>query len=114
MTIREYERTVEELMHGDITDIHVSPDFQCDQTDGFPTSLCVNWEKGKAWIALNESMIADGEDVTQYLQGCADFGIRNCTDTEDFNALLQRLGDEAYENAALYEDEELTMGGMKL
>lgn len=28
--------------------IHVSPDFQCDQTLGFPTSLCVCWEQGKA------------------------------------------------------------------
>ena len=25
-------------------EIYTSPDFQCDQTGGFPTSLCVCWE----------------------------------------------------------------------
>lgn len=92
-------------------DIHTSPDFQCDQTDGFPTSLCVCWEKGKAWLALNESMIQDRQDVSEYEQMCADFGIRDCSDEDDFNRLLKELGEDAYQSAALYtnEDEGMVM-----
>ena len=33
-----------------INDIHVSADFQCDVTDGFPTVLCVDWDEGYAFL----------------------------------------------------------------
>ena len=91
-----------------ILDIHTSPDFQCDQTDGFPTSLC--WADGKAWLELNESLIHEGEDLSKYDRMCADFGIRDCEDTEDFNAILEELGRDAMESAYLYPEE----GGMDL
>ncbi len=43
MTIQEYEDRVKGIIaDASIVDIHTSPDFQCDQTDGFPTSLCVS------------------------------------------------------------------------
>ncbi len=113
MTIQEYEDRVKGIIAGaSIVDIHTSPDFQCDQTDGFPTSLCVHWDKGKAWLTLNAHLVDDDTDVTPYLQGCADFGIRDCADAEDFNNLLKRLGEDAVDSAWLPEDEEQTMGGM--
>lgn len=114
VTYDEFERQIEQIIKDtDTVDIYVSPDFQCDQTGGFPTSLCVCWDKGKAWLCLNESLIGDGEDVSEYKQLCADFGIRKCEDTEDFNRLLRGLGEDAYESAYIPdedEDEGMEMG----
>ena len=88
--------------------IHVSPDFQCDQTLGFPTSLCVCWEQGKAWLAPNDFMMSDLPDdqAQDVLNACAEYGIRNCEDAEDFNNLLRGLGQNAMDNAWLPDDEE--------
>lgn len=36
-------------------DFYQSPDFQCAQTGGYPTMLCVNWDEEKAWLMINES-----------------------------------------------------------
>lgn len=86
--------------------IYTSPDFQCDQTGGFPTSLCVCWSKGKAWLELNESLLTDRDEMEldYYRDLCADFGIRNCFDTEDFNNLLKELGEDAYATAYIPEE----------
>lgn len=49
----EFQKAVDRIIEdGDTLMIHVSPDFQCDQTLGFPTSLCVCWEQGKAYLFL--------------------------------------------------------------
>lgn len=89
-------------------DTYTSPDFQCDQTGGFPTSLCVCWEKGKAWLELNENILMDRDEMElgYYRDLCADFGIRNCSDTEDFNNLLQELGEDAFQTAYLPNEDE--------
>ena len=52
MKYDEFKKAVDRIIEDEDTlMIHVSPDFQCDQTLGFPTSLCVCWEQGKAWLA---------------------------------------------------------------
>ena len=86
-----------------ILGVHTSPDFQCDQTEGFPTSLC--WADGKAWLELNESLIHEGQDLSAYDRMCAEFGIRDCENMEDFNTLLDELGEDAVQSATLYPDE---------
>lgn len=107
MTVEQFYAAIEEIGRAATTfEIYVSPDFQCDQTGGFPVSLCVCWERGKAWLQLNESMIEDGQDVSVYEQMCADYGIRPCWDTEQFNELLKDLGEDAYDNACLPDPEE--------
>lgn len=90
---------------------YASSDFQCDQTGGFPTRLCVCYEKGVAWLELNENLITDTDkiDLDHYRQLCADFGIRSCHDNEQFNELLKELGEDAY-NTAYFPDEEEDMG----
>lgn len=97
-------------------EVYTSPDFQCDQTGGFPTSLCVCWEKQKAWLELNENLLMDRDDTElgYYRDLCADYGIRSCCDIEDYNHLLQGLGEDAVRTAELFpdEDESITMGGM--
>ena len=51
MKYDEFKKAVDRIIEDEDTlMIHVSPDFQCDQTLGFPTSLCVCWEQGKAWL----------------------------------------------------------------
>ena len=51
MKYDEFKKAVDSIIEDEDTlMIHVSPDFQCDQTLGFPTSLCVCWEQGKAWL----------------------------------------------------------------
>lgn len=91
-----------------LLDIHSSPDFQCDQTGGFPVSLCACWEKGKAWLEPNESLLADRDEEEQNdcRACCADFGIRDCPDEEAFNNLLRELGEDAVQSAAIYSDDE--------
>ncbi len=98
-----FEKQVERLY---TSNTEVSPDFQCDQTLGFPTSLCWNREEGKAWLALKESMIDDDLDMAQFDKGVEEFGIRDCWDIDDFNNLLSELGEDAYQSACLQGDDE--------
>jgi len=93
-----FEEQIEELYDADT---YTSPDFLCDQTEGYPTSLCVNWEQSKAWLALNYSLAKPGEDLSAYEQKCAEFGIRDCHDEEAFNSILRSLGEDALENVEL-------------
>lgn len=53
-------------------------------------------------------------ELGYYRDLCADYGIRSCCDIEDFNHLLQGLGEDAVRTAELFpdEDESITMGGM--
>lgn len=106
MTYDEFIDKVETLNEDtDTIDIYSYPDFQCEQTCSFSTMLCVNWDKGKAWLQLNEFLITDGMDVSEYEQRCADFGIRDCNDIEDFNNILKSLGDDAEQTTLLSEDD---------
>lgn len=111
MTAKElYEKIREITKDESELDVYTSPDFQCDQTGGFPTSLCVSWEHEVAWLTLNESMIEDGMDASPYWQMCADYGIRDCSDAMDFNNLLKELGEDAYQTAYIPgEDEGMAM-----
>ena len=90
----------------DLESLYVSPDFQCDQVGGYPCSLVVNWAANKAWLELNDSMALEGEDLTPYERGCAEWGIRDCWDVEDYNAMVMSLGEDAMDNATIYEDED--------
>ncbi len=90
----------------DAESLYTSPYFQCDQTGGYPVSLVVNWAENKAWLELKDTMAEEGEDLTSYEQGCADWGIRDCWDVEDYNAMVMSLGEDAMDNATIYEDEE--------
>lgn len=116
MTYDEMQKKVASILEKyDPVYVYTSPDFQCDQTGGFPTSLCVCFEKGKAWLELNESLLMDRDEMEldYYRQLCADFGIRTCCDNEQFNELLQELGNDAYHTAYLLdEDQDIGMGGI--
>lgn len=82
MTYDEWQRKTAELYRSG--EVYTSPDFQCDQTGGFPTSLCVCWEKQKAWLELNENLLMDRDDMElgYYRDLCAEYGIRQCCDIE--------------------------------
>ena len=116
MTYDEFMDKIESLNEDtDAVDIYSSEDFQCDQTGGFPTMLCVNWDKGKAWLQLNDFLKTDDMDVSEYEKRCVDFGIRDCNDVEDFNDILKSLGEDAVSSAYLPEDTDFDEGqGMKL
>ena len=80
----------------------------------FPSTRTERWEKGKAWLELNENILMDRDEMElgYYRDLCADFGIRDCSDTEDFNNLLQELGEDAFQTAYLpneNEDEGMVM-----
>ncbi len=87
-------------------DIHYSGDFQCDQTGGIPTELCWYMEENIAWLELKYDLVDDGIDVSEWEQGIADFGIRTCCDEDDFNALLEELGDDAVWVGRIPHDED--------
>jgi hypothetical protein len=101
--------------HLDWANTYVSPDFQSDQTEGFPASLCWDKSRGAAFLMLNDSMAGDDMDMPHYEQLCEEFGTHPCADRDDFNALLERLGDDAVDSAWLPgEDEAEEYGGMTL
>ncbi len=109
MTYEELEKAIASLQETNGSmEIYISPDFQCDQTEGFPTSLCVCLERGKAWLQLNESLMMDRDEMEldYYRELCAEFGLRDCRDEEDFNRLIQELGEDAMQNAELIPDED--------
>ena len=109
MKYEDFKKAVDRILEDEDTLLtHVSPDFQCDQTGGFPTSLCVCWEQGKAWLAPNDFMLSDLPDdqAQEVLDACADYGIRACHDTGQFNRLLKALGEDAYDSAYLPDDDE--------
>lgn len=60
----------------------------------------------KAWLQLNPFVATEGIDAAPFEQYCADWGIRSCESVEEFNALLEGFGEEAYENASLRTEEE--------
>lgn len=83
-------------------DYYTSPSFQCDESGGFPVSLCVHWGKGKAWLEPKSNLSEeDSTLVKKVMDGIADFGIRDCTNEEEYNNILKALGDDAYQNAQL-------------
>ena len=43
----------------------------------------------------------DSTLVKKVMDGIADFGIRDCTNEEEYNNILKALGDDAYQNAQL-------------
>jgi len=94
--------------------IYSGPDFQCDATDGFPTVLCYDLADNKAW--LEPAPAFDDEDDSQCqecIEACRAWGHRFCESWEDYNGLLESLGEEAYENAVEIEDQGFGgMGGM--
>lgn len=104
-TVDVFEEDLQEILR-DINsmDLYTSPDFQCEQTGGFPTFLQVCWEKNKAWLVLNETLIEEGQDVSAPRYQCAKFGIRECRDVEQYSRILKELGEEAYEQGNLDEE----------
>lgn len=101
--LEAFEKMTEKLYN---SDTHVSPDFQCEQSGGFPVSLCVNWEQEKAWLALNYSLVESGQDVSSYEKMCADFGFKQCCDTDQYNDILRGLGEDAIQSAEIIPDDE--------
>lgn len=114
MTLEEFEKQLERDIYSNNTvDIYTSPDFQSDQTEGFPVSLCVCFEKGMAWLELNEALVMDRDEkeMHYYRNCCAGWGIRDCWDKEQWNTLIHSLGEDAVQSAELpiEDDEEIGM-----
>lgn len=104
-TVDVFEEDLQEILQDvNSLDLYTSPDFQCEQTGGFPTSLQVCWEKNKAWLVLNETLIEEGQDMSVPRYQCAKFGIKECRDVEQYSRILKELGTEAYEQANLDEE----------
>lgn len=105
MTKEKFKQKLNEIIeNASFLDIETTGDFQSGETLGFPTVLSVYWDKGKAWLSLNENLINDDMDITEYEQACANWGIRDCNSVEEFNSLLESLGEEAYRYALPTEE----------
>ena len=100
-----------------IGDVHISPDFQCDQTSGYPTVLAWNKDNGTAILQPAPVFDDDSKESKQCLRECADWGVHPCASWEDYNGLLESIGEDAYYNAAVSlddEDEDEEFGEMTL
>lgn len=95
-------------MLGDVSEseIYESPDFQCDQSGGYPVCLCVSWEKEIAWLKMRNISDTEGINTDKVEEMCADFGIKKCVDDEQFNKILEGLGEDAVQSAYIPTDEE--------
>ena len=111
MTQAKYLKALDELLEGvGSSDYYSSPEFQCDESGGFPVSLCVHWGKGKAWLEPNRKLSEeDSSLIKTVMDGIADFGIRDCSCEDDYNNILKALGDDAYESAYLTTAEDSGM-----
>lgn len=100
--IEEFEAKLEGLSECDST-----PSFQSDVTLGCPTHLNVSWADGKAWLSLHMCVYdsSSPDELLPFEKACADFGVRECTDVAQFNAILAELGREA-EEYCMEENEE--------
>jgi hypothetical protein len=96
--------------------VYISPDFQTDVTEGYPVSLCWDMAEDEAWLEPNYSLAGEGYDIAHIESLCKKWGEPMCLDWDDFNKLLKGLGDDAYTNAVLSEDEEPDedFGGMTM
>lgn len=88
------------------SEIYESPDFQCDQSGGYPVCLCVSWEKEIAWLKMRDISDTEGINTDKVEEMCADFGIKKCVDDEQFNKILEGLGEDAVQSAYIPTEEE--------
>ena len=86
-------------------DTQISFEFQCDQTGGWPTCLMWNRAEGKAWLAPNDCCGDNEQYYEKAMRACEEFGIRTCESVNDFNEILDSLGDNAKE-CKIYEESE--------
>ena len=95
-------------------DIYTSQDFQCDHTGGYPTVLVWNQDRGTAILQPAPAFDDNTKEANQCIRDCADWGVHPCTSWEDFNNLLESIGEDAVRNAYVQpdNDEEFGMGGM--
>lgn len=64
----------------------------------------------KGWLAPNDFMMSDLPDdqAKDIWDACAEYGIRNCEDAEDFNNLLRGLGQDAMD---IVDNTQITLFG---
>jgi hypothetical protein len=106
---------IRELSCGDNV-FNSGSDFQCDQTNGFPTILCWNQDDQKAWLEPNSAFDDESPEAKQCHKDCGEWGVHPCCSWEDYNALLESLGEDAAQTAVPIEDDDESeeFGGMNL
>lgn len=104
--VARYRARVKRLHDVDDPDaLYQSADFQCDQTEGFPTMLICNWAQCEAWLEIREDMASSQDEIESVTAMAADWGFHLCNDAEDFNHLLADLGEDAVDNASIPEED---------
>jgi predicted NUDIX family NTP pyrophosphohydrolase len=86
--------------------VYSGADFQCDQTEGYPTVLCWDFEDETAWLEPAPAYDDDSPEAAQCRELCEEWGTRTCDSWEDYNDLLESIGEEAYQNAAMLDEED--------
>ena len=91
-------------------DTETSFEFQCDETGGWPTCLMWNRAEGKAWLAPNDNLGDNDQYYEKAMCACENFGIRSCESVDDFNRILDSLGENAQQCKIYdkYEDIDLS------
>ena len=96
-------------------EIYTSQDFQCDHTSGYPTVLVWNQDNGTAILQPAPAFDDGTEESDQCIRECAEWGVHPCTSWEDYNGLLESIGEDAVRNAYVSdEDESEEFGGMTM
>ena len=114
MELKEFNKAVAQANFGArYFDKHTSPDFQCDLTGGMP--VCLVWNKihNKCWLEYPDISYDwmqknryKYDDIEEYEQLLADWGVRDCPDEASFNAWLDTFGKENVENCYINIEEQ--------
>ena len=108
----QMEQAQTEQHSSSANEIYSGQDFQCDDTDGFPTVLCYDLANNQAWLEPAPAFCDEDDPLYEdCLEACRVWGTRHCESWEDYNDWLKFIGEEAYENAAV-EIEDQGMSGM--
>jgi hypothetical protein len=86
--------------------VYSGADFQCDQTAGYPTVLCYDFEDETAWLEPSPAYDDDSPQAQQCRQLCDEWGTQPCYSWEYYNDLLESIGEDAYQNAAILDEDE--------
>ncbi len=92
-----------------LNEVYWSCEFTCELTNGIPICLCALLSKRKAWLDIDEftAKKLTTEQLSEVRCKCAEFGIHECYDSEDFNYILMDLGEEYDSDARMIDDAEI-------
>ncbi|MBP1573748.1 MAG: hypothetical protein J6A55_08100 [Oscillospiraceae bacterium] len=98
IVIEQFNKELDSCISGDDI-IEKSSKFITLKTYQIPTSLCVCWEKEKAWLEADYGEENDNARIMCCKEYIARVGFYRCKNANQYNYILQELGGNAFDVA---------------